>query len=59
MSDDNWAAYQHADELLRQEQILAALKVAEKHGTPRDMVITLADECGVGELYRKHTKDTT
>lgn len=55
MSDyDTWSAWQHADELARQQQIVAALEAAEQAGTPHEVVITLADECGVGDIYRKH-----
>lgn len=49
-----WSQWQHADELARQQQIMSALEAAEKAGTPHETVILLADECGVGEFYRKH-----
>lgn len=52
MSDyDTWSAWQHADELLRQERAMEALKLAEAAGTPRSALIVLADEAGIGTIY--------
>lgn len=50
----DWAAEQYRDECERMRSIIESLEAAEKAGTPREVVITLADECGVGEFYRKH-----
>lgn len=51
MSD--WEAMQQADEGARIEETLRALEAAEKAGTPREHIITLAHECGVGSIYCK------
>lgn len=53
---DTWSAWQHADELLRQERALDALKLAELAGTPREALIVLADEAGIGTLYNNGRK---
>lgn len=55
---DDWQEWQHRDECLRQQDIMAALKAAEERGVPRDQLIILADESGVGEFYRITTKRT-
>jgi hypothetical protein len=55
MSDD-WQALQRRDDEIRQQDILAALEAAEKAGTPREHIITLAYESGVGELYNQEKK---
>lgn len=52
--NDDWQAAQHADELLHLEQVLTALKRAEESGTPHEVVLFLAGECGARDLYRKH-----
>jgi hypothetical protein len=55
MSEINdWQAEQFRDECERMRAIVESLERAEKAGTPRETVIHLADECGVGEFYRKH-----
>ena len=51
---DNWQAEQFRDECERIRQIVKSLEEAEQHGTPHETVNLLADECGVGEFYRKH-----
>lgn len=56
MSDmDNWQAAQFADECQRLREVMEALEIAEKSGTPHEVVLTLARECGAGEFYAKHT----
>lgn len=55
---DDWQAWQRQDELNRQQDILAALKVAEEAGVPREYIIVLAHEAGVGELYRSNLNRT-
>jgi hypothetical protein len=58
MSDINdWQAAQHADELNRFLEVVHALEVAEKSGTPHEVVLLLANECGAGDFYRKHYKE--
>lgn len=54
MSEHDWQAAQYADECERMKQVVRALEQAEHSGTPHEMVLILADECGVGEFYRKH-----
>lgn len=54
--NDNWQEAQHADELLRQERLIGALKAAEAAGTPREEVIELASQLGLATVYEKqHT----
>jgi hypothetical protein len=51
--EDDWQAWQRCDEERRQQEILAALQAAEQAGVPREHIITLAYESGVGEIYNK------
>lgn len=51
---DHWQAEQFRDECERQRAIVESLERAVQAGTPHEAVITLADECGVGDFYRKH-----
>jgi hypothetical protein len=51
---NDWQAAQFADECQRLREVMEALEVAEKSGTPREMVLILARECGAGEFYQKH-----
>jgi hypothetical protein len=55
---NDWQAEQFRDECERMRAIVESLERAEKAGTPRETVIHLADECGVGEHYRKHHNPT-
>lgn len=52
--DCDWQSAQHADELNRQQMAVEALLEAQRHGTPREAVLLLADEAGIGHFYRKH-----
>lgn len=55
MSDlDDWQAEQWRDECERIRGIVELLEIAEKSGTPHEVVLSLARECGAGEIY-KHT----
>jgi hypothetical protein len=59
MSDyESWSAEQWRDECERMRAIVQSLEAAEKAGTPREALIVLADESGVGALYRKHHEPT-
>lgn len=49
---DEWDAAQYADECVRMQQTLEALKAAERAGTPVEHIITLAYEAGVGGIYK-------
>lgn len=51
----DWQAAQHADELNRLQAVVQALEEAERHGTPHEVVLLLARECGAGEAFPKHT----
>lgn len=56
MSDiHDWQAQQFADECQRFREVIEALEIAEKSGTPHEVVLILARECGAGEFYAKHT----
>ena len=50
---DDWQAEQSRDECERLRQALEALEAAEKAGTPREALETLAYEAGVAEQYLK------
>lgn len=52
----DWQAAQHADELLRQQRLIDALKAAEAAGTPREEVIELAAGLGLATTYQRETK---
>lgn len=54
--DGDWQAQQHADELVRQQAILEALRVARAAGTPEDKLMTLALECGVANDFYKEIR---
>lgn len=56
MSD--WQAEQFRDECERLRAVMEALEQAEKNGTPHEMVLILARECGAGEFYTKHHEPT-
>lgn len=56
MSDFDWQAAQHADELVRQQAVLEALRVARAAGTPDDKLMTLAVECGVANDFYKEIR---
>ena len=47
----DWQALQFKDECERLREIVEALEVAEKSGTPHEVVQLLARECGAGEFY--------
>ena len=49
----DWQAEQFKDECERLRQTIEALEAAEKAGTPREALETLAYEAGVAEQYRK------
>lgn len=53
--NDEWQAEQWRDECERLRAVVEALEIAEKSGTPHEVVLLLASECGAGETYRKHT----
>lgn len=53
---DGWQAAQHRDECVRRERALQALKAAEAAGTPREDVIVLAYECGLGRDYEEEVR---
>lgn len=55
MSDD-WAAWQHEDELQQQRRLLEALKAAEAAGTPEDELIELAAGLGLATQYRQEIR---
>lgn len=59
MDRRDWeTAEQFRDECERMRDVIEALEKAERAGTPKEAVIVLADECGVGEFYRKHHTTT-
>jgi hypothetical protein len=56
--NDDWQAAQFADECERFRAVVESLEIAEKSGTPHEVVLLLARECGAGEFYRKHHPTT-
>ncbi len=54
--NENWQAEQYRDECERIRSIIASLEAAQRAGTPREAITTLADESGVGEVWRKTAK---
>lgn len=52
MDRHDWeTAEQFRDECERMRQVIEALEAAERAGTPKEHVITLAYEAGVGSIY--------
>jgi erythromycin esterase-like protein len=49
---DDWTSAQWADECARMKQTIEALEAAERAGTPKEHLIVLAHEAGVGEIFR-------
>lgn len=49
----DWQAQQQQDEAQRQQRALEALQAAERAGTPREDLIVLAYEAGVGSIYER------
>ncbi len=56
MSEQDWSAAQWQDECERMRMTIEALEAAEQAGTPREHIITLAHEAGVGEIFNKGDK---
>ncbi len=56
MSEQDWSAAQWQDECERMRMTIEALEAAERAGTPREHIITLAHEAGVGEIFNKEKK---
>lgn len=52
--NEDWQAWQFADECARIRQTIEALEKAAQSGAPKETLIILADESGVGEIWRKH-----